>query len=53
MAEAKTIRVLVARAYWDANEERVNEGTEVELPVDDALEGMETGAFKRIPKEGK
>lgn len=51
MAEAKTLKVLVARDFWDANEERIVTGTKIEVDADDALEGIETGAFKRIPKD--
>lgn len=51
MAEAKTLKVMVARDYWDADEERVVTGTVVEVDADTALEGIESGAFKRIPKD--
>jgi len=53
MADEKktpTVSVIVARDYWDENEVRVCSGTVVELPVDAAMEGVESGAFKRIPK---
>ena len=53
MAEAKTLKVLVARDYWDADEKRIVTGTEVWVDADDALEGIENGAFKRIPREAK
>ncbi len=51
--EAPTTRVEVVRDFWDANCVRVSAGTIVEMDVDDAMEGVESGAFKRIPKEVK
>ena len=53
MSEAKTLKVLVARDYWDADEKRIVAGTEVWVDADTALEGIENGAFKRIPKDSK
>lgn len=53
MAEEKKpaiVKVIVARDYWDASENRVRAGTVTEVPVDDAMEGIETGAFTRVPK---
>lgn len=47
MAE-KLIKCRIVRDFWDADGERHRAGTEVELPVDAALDGIETGALSRV-----
>ncbi len=48
--KAATVAVIVARDFWDDTETRVPAGTIIDVAVDDAMEGIESGAFKRIPK---
>lgn len=50
----KLIPVAIARDFWKANDDgvviRYRAGTVVEVPVDTALEGVESGALSRIKK---
>lgn len=47
MAE-KTIKCVVLRDYWDEGCERIMAGTEVDMPVDKALDGVEDGSLSRV-----
>jgi hypothetical protein len=49
--EEKKILVEVVRAFWPAEDERVNEGEQVEVSVDDALKLIEDGIAKRVEKK--
>ena len=44
----KTIKCVVLRDYWDATETRVPAGTEVDVPVDAAMDGVESGSLARV-----
>ena len=44
----KTIKCVVLRDYWDATATRVPAGTEVDLPVDAAMDGVESGSLARV-----
>ena len=46
-AQANTIRCIVLRDYWDAAENRVRAGEVVSLPVDIAMDGVESGSLAR------
>lgn len=43
-----TVLCRVERAFWDAGGVRVNEGVEVDLPVNLALDFVETGVVTRV-----
>lgn len=45
---AKLIPVRVNRDFWDENGERHRKGKIVEVTVDAALDGVETGALSRV-----
>lgn len=47
MAE-KTVKCMIARDYWDDDGERHAAGTEVEIPIEAALDGVESGALVRV-----
>ena len=47
MAE-KTIKCVILRDYWDERGERQPKGKEVDLPAEDAMDGVETGALSRV-----
>ncbi|PWL17399.1 hypothetical protein DKP76_11515 [Falsochrobactrum shanghaiense] len=51
--KAQTIEVEIVRDFWDADGNRCEAGTCIEVPVEAALEGIETGALRRAPKAGK
>lgn len=42
-----TVSVMVMRDYWDANGERHRAGSIEDVAVEDALDGIESGAMKR------
>jgi len=44
----KLIPVRINRDFWDADGKRHHKGTVVEVPVDAALDGVETGALSRV-----
>lgn len=44
----RLIAVRIERDFWDADGERHRKGTVVEVPVDAALDGVETGALSRV-----
>ena len=48
-----TIKCLVLRDYWDADGERVCAGSEVNLPAEDAIDGVESGALSRVKDADK
>lgn len=52
MAE-KLIKVVILRDFWDKEGERHRAGTVVEVPVDYALDGIESGALSRFKDEKK
>lgn len=47
MAE-QLIEVVIVRDFWDADGKRHCAGTTVKVPVEAALEGIETGALSRL-----
>lgn len=47
-AKEKLIAVRIERDFWDASGERHRKGTVVEVPVEAALDGVETGALSRV-----
>jgi hypothetical protein len=44
----KLIPVRIMRDFWDSEGKRHHKGTVVEVPVDAALDGVETGALSRV-----
>lgn len=44
----KLIPVRINRDFWDAEGNRHRKGTVVEVPVEAALDGVETGALSRV-----
>lgn len=44
----KLVKVRIERDFWDADGTRHRAGTEVDVPVDAALDGVETGALSRV-----
>lgn len=49
----KLVRVRIERDFWDADGTRHRAGTEVDVPVEAALDGVETGALSRVKAEVK
>lgn len=49
MAEAKKklVKCVILRDFWDADGKRHPAGSEVEVPVEAALDGVESGALTR------
>ena len=47
----KMVKCRIERDYWDADGVRHVAGTQVELPVEAAMDGMETGALTRVKEE--
>ncbi|MGL4527855.1 MAG: hypothetical protein ACRCUC_12830 [Aestuariivirga sp.] len=47
-ADGSTVAVKILRDYWNDKEERVSAGTIVEVPVDVALKGVQSGAFAPV-----
>lgn len=43
-----TVKCVILRDFWDENGERHRKGTEVDLPVDAAFEGIESGKVARV-----
>jgi hypothetical protein len=53
MANEKTVKVRVLRDYWlephkDGSENRVRAGSEIDVPVEAALDGIEAGMLERV-----
>ncbi|MBN7755485.1 hypothetical protein JYP46_01495 [Nitratireductor aquimarinus] len=48
--KAQDIECEIKRDFWDKDGVRHREGTTVTLPVEAALEGIESGALARIKK---
>lgn len=44
----KLVKVRIERDFWDAEGTRHRKGTEVDVPVEAALDGVETGALSRV-----
>lgn len=44
----RLIPVRIMRDFWDNEGKRHHKGTVVEVPVDAALEGVESGALSRV-----
>lgn len=51
MPETTVVKVEIARDFWDSDGERQPAGTVIEVPVDVALMGVETGALRRVRDE--
>lgn len=49
-AQEDLIEVEIKRDFWDSEGERQRAGTKVKVPVDTALEGIESGMFARVKK---
>lgn len=47
MAE-KTIKCIILRDFWDAEGERQPAGKEIDLPAEEAMDGVESGALSRV-----
>lgn len=47
-AKEKLIPVVIKRDVWDADGTRHRKGTIIELPVDAAMDGVESGALSRV-----
>jgi hypothetical protein len=47
MAE-KTIKCVVLRDFWNAAGDRVRAGSEVNLPAEQAMDGVESGSLTRV-----
>ncbi len=44
----KLVLVRIERDYWDDEGTRHRAGTQVEVPVEAAMDGIETGALSRV-----
>ena len=44
----KLIKVRIMRDFWDKDGERHRAGAVVEIPVEAALDGVESGALSRV-----
>lgn len=42
------VKVRIKRDYWDDKGVRIVAGTEVEIPITAALEGVESGALETV-----
>ena len=49
----KLIKVKILRDFWDKEGKRHRAGKIVEIPVEAALDGVETGALSRVKDEAK
>lgn len=49
----KLVAVRINRDFWDEEGNRHRKGTEVDVPVDAAMDGIETGALSRVKTETK
>jgi hypothetical protein len=47
-AKERLIPVRINRDFWDANGARHRKGKVVEVPVEAALDGVESGALSRV-----
>ena len=48
----KTVRVRLLRARWDENSQRIDAGTETDLPYPVAIEAIEQGLVETVkPKK--
>lgn len=46
--KAQTVSVRINRDFWDAKGERHRKGTVIDVSVEEALDGAETGALSRV-----
>lgn len=44
----ETVRCVIVRDFWDADEVRHPAGKEIDVPVAAAFDGIETGILKRV-----
>ena len=44
----KTVKCVILRDMWDEDGKRHAAGKEVDIPVDAAMDGVESGALKRV-----
>lgn len=51
--KTQTVQVEIVRDFWDAEGNRREAGTLIEVPVEAALEGIESGALRRAQKAGR
>lgn len=49
--QANLIEVEIKRDFWDEQGERQRAGTTIKVPVEVALEGIESGALARVKKD--
>ena len=47
MAE-KMIKCVILRDFWDASGERQPAGKQIDLPAEEAMDGVESGALTRV-----
>ena len=45
---AKQQKYTVQRDFWDADGQRIAKGAEVEMTAEEAQDGVESGALKRV-----
>jgi hypothetical protein len=46
----KLVRCRILRDRWDEDGKRHPKGTEVDVPAEAAMDGMESGALERVKK---
>ena len=44
----KTIKCVILRDFWDADCNRQPAGKEIDMPAEDAMDGVESGALSRV-----
>lgn len=44
----KTIKCVILRDFWDADGNRQPAGKEIDLPAEEAIDGVEAGALSRV-----
>jgi hypothetical protein len=50
-SEEHLVEVVIKRDFWDKDGQRHVAGTVVKVPVDAALEGVESGALGRVKRK--
>lgn len=48
MANEKLVKVKILRDYWDDDGIRHRSGTEIEVPSESAMDGIESGMLERV-----
>ena len=52
MANEKTVSVTIVRDYWFEDNVRTPAGEKIDVPLETALDLIESGVAKKTPKEG-